>query len=757
MPRRRPGPTTAASPRSTRRAPIAASAEKKTDAFSVVGVGASAGGLDAFRRVLDALPLGSGMAFILVQHLDPTHDSMLVELLTSHSPLTVVEAVDGVPLEPEHVYVIPPGSDLTLADGKLRLSTPRERHGARLPFDVLLRSLADGYGERALAVVLSGTGADGSRGIASIKARGGWVVAQDPDDAAFGGMPRSAIATGLVDKIVAADKIPSALIEARREPSAPQDPTGPGIETAHDRLPAIIELLRGRTNHDFRLYKPGTLRRRIERRMAMAAIAPERMDLYLAVLGGDGHELDLLAKDLLINITSFFRDPEVFDLLSRTTIPDLVSRHPQGRPLRIWIAGCSTGEETYSLAMLFIERIADAKRDIKLQLFASDVDPDAVTTARDGLYPTTIEAQVSAARLARFFTKDDHGYRVSPDLRAAVVFTVQDVLADPPFSRLDMISCRNLLIYLGPEAQAKVLSLFHFALAPNGLLLLGSSETTGNMSDRFEVVAKAERLYRRIGKSRPGDLGFSIGAGEAVRAPARPETRAAPSRQMALADMCRQLVMDAYAPAAVLINQRNECLFSLGPIDRYLRVAPGHPTQDLLAMARQGLRTKLRAAIQLSLQNKARITSPGGRIDSDDAAARFDISVQPVFSDGEELLLVCFVDHLKRERVDSRPLRPGDPTQVAELERELAATKIELQSAIRNLEISSEEQKAINEEALSVNEEFQSTNEELLTSKEELQSLNEELTALNTQLQETLERQRTTDCVEKSCPCHGGI
>ena len=682
------------------------------------------------------------MAFILVQHLDPNHDSLLVELLTGHTGLTVVEAAEGMMLEPEHLFVIPPGVYLKVEAGALHLSQPHERHGARLPFDFLLHSMAESCGERAICVVLSGTGADGSLGLGSISAGGGWVIAQDPEDATFDGMPRSAIATGLVDLVLAADKIPAALIDGQGRPAGSSAPRA-ALQQDPDVLLQIIELLRDKTAHDFRLYKTGTLRRRIERRMSMGGIDAGRLDLYLAALETNEPERDLLAKDLLINITSFFRDPEVFDLLSRTTVRDLVKHHPPGQPLRVWTAGCSTGEETYSLAMLFREQIADTKLDIKLQLFASDLDPDAVAVAREGLYPETIEGQVSAARLARFFTKEDRGYRVIPDLRAAVVFTIQDVLADPPFSRLNMISCRNLLIYLSPEAQMKVLSLFHFALVPGGLLLLGSSETAGSGPDRFEVVAKAERLYRRIGKNRPGDLGFAGGGGEMVRSQARPEQRSAPSRQNTLADLCRRLVMESYAPAAVLINQRHECLFSLGPTDRYLRVAPGHPTQDLLAMARQGLRTKLRAAIQLAVQNRAKVVVPGDHIDEGQHAA-FDISVQPVSSDGEDLLLVCFVDVHKQARGAVRPTSPGDQAQLTELEQELAATKTELQSAIRSLEISGEEQKAINEEALSVNEEFQSTNEELLTSKEELQSLNEELTALNTQLQETLERQRMT-------------
>jgi two-component system CheB/CheR fusion protein len=683
------------------------------------------------------------MAFILVQHLDPTHDSMLVELLTGHTPLSVMEAADGTPVEPNHLYIIPPGTYLTVANGVLQLSKPRERHGARLPFDVLLRSLAESYGDRAVCVVLSGTGTDGSAGLKAIHAAGGWVIAQDPDEAGFDGMPRSAIDTGLVDLILPADQVPGALLKSRSKSQTDDEP-GTNSGGPNDRLREIIELLKRKTAHDFRLYKPGTLQRRIERRMAMAVIDTDRMDIYFKRLESDEQELQLLAKDLLINITSFFRDSEVFDLLARTTIRDIVTNHPSDQPLRVWIAGCSTGEETYSLAMLFREQIADAELDLKLQLFASDLDLDAVATAREGLYPETIEAQVSAARLKRFFLKDEHGYRVLPELRADVVFTVQDVLADPPFSRLDMISCRNLLIYLGVEAQARVLSLFHFALKPGGLLLLGSAETVGADSDRFEVVAKAERLYRRIGKSRAGDLGFASGAGESARPAVRPGTRSVPSRQSALADLCRRLVTDAYAPAAVLINQKHDCLFSLGPTDRYLRVAPGHSTQDLFAMARPGLRTKLRAAVHLSVQNGTLITVPGGHISHDNDGGQFNISVRPAPIDGEDLLLVCFVDEQKQPRQPDRPVDPGDQTHASELEHELAATKIELQSAIHNLEISGEEQKAVNEEALSVNEEFQSTNEELLTSKEELQSLNEELTALNSQLQETLERQRTT-------------
>ncbi|MGA3403633.1 MAG: chemotaxis protein CheB, partial [Acetobacteraceae bacterium] len=712
--------------------------------YSVVGIGASAGGLDACRKLMDALPAGNGMAFILVQHLDPTHESMMVDLLAGHTSMTVRQATDGMPIEREHLYVIPPGTYLSVVRGALSLSTPQARHGARLPFDFLLHSLAQDCGERAVCVILSGSGADGSLGLQAVKQQGGLVIAQDPDEAGYDGMPRSAIMTGMVDLVLPVAKIPDALARHGQQLvlTHPDDASVPK-DKGRDRLPEIIDLLRTKTVHDFTLYKPGTLQRRIERRMAMASIETGNMARYLDMLRGNPTELDLLSRDLLINVTSFFRDQKVFDLLAAKVIPELVERREDDHPLRIWVAGCSTGEETYSLAMLFREAITASRRNIKLQVFASDVDPDAIASAREGLYPAAIEADLSAARLAQFFSKEDHSYRVSPELRASVVFTVQDVLADPPFSRLDLVSCRNLLIYLGPEAQAKVVSLFHFALRQGGILLLGSSETIGTDDGRFEVISKPERIYRHIGRSRPGELGLLRSSGEVVRASARPGPGQPASPQAALAELCRRLVMENYAPAAVLINRKHECLYSIGPTDRYLRVAPGHPTYDLLAMAHQDIRNKLRSALQQAIQQNTRIVVPGGRITHNGEAHAFSIDVRPTQSDGEELLLVCFVGDQQREPRAGGPVGVAEVPRVAELERELEATRAELQGAIRSLEISGEEQKAINEEALSVNEEYQSTNEELLTSKEELQSLNEELTALNSQLQETLERQRT--------------
>ena len=525
----------------------------------------------------------------------------------------------------------------------------------------------------------------------------------------------------------------------------------PPVDSA---LPGIIDLLREHTAHDFTPYKMGTLQPRIERRMLLLAGPVADMAQYLKVLEQDSAELDLLATDLLINVTSFFRDPQVFDLLAKTIVPQIVQSHSEDRPLRIWVAGCSTGEETYSLAMIFTEAIAAAKRTIKLCVFASDVDPDAVATARAGHYPDTIAADVSAERLARFFSRHDHIYTVGAELRANVVFTVQDLLADPPFSRIDLVSCRNLLIYLGPEAQARAMALFHFALRQGGILVLGTCETIGQSEGQFETIAKSERIYRHIGKSRPGALLLSSSQANGLRAsPDVDEAQInqglkvpgqAAARQPALGDLCRRLVLESYVPAAVLINRRHECLYSTGPIERYLQVAPGYPTHDLLAMAEPGLRSRLRVTIDKVSCTQPHLVAGGGRLKQQDRLVPFDIDVRWVLHDSEELLLVGFVDRPETTPKPGMATTGDDGVRVADLEHELHVARTDLSAAIHNLKLSEEEQRTVNEEALSVNEEYQSTNEELLTSKEELQSLNEELTVLNAQLQATLERQRTT-------------
>jgi two-component system CheB/CheR fusion protein len=672
---------------------------------------------------------------------------MMAALLSEHTPLTVLEAREGMAVAPGHFYVIPPGAYLSVAAGFLHLSQPKIRRAERLPFDFLLYSLAETYGTKAVCIVLSGSGADGSLGVRDVKAKGGFIMVQRPGDAGYDGMPQNAIDTGDVNLVLPVAEISEALQRHVLGGDAPAPKRRASVTDATEQvLTAIIVLVRQQTSQDFNYYKRGTLRRRVERRMAMASIGSRDMAEYLSRLRNDPDEVRELAKDLLINVTSFFRDPKVFDILERKIIPEMVHSQVADEPLRIWTVGCSTGEEAYSLVMLFHEYITKQRSNVRLQMFASDLDADAVATAREGLYPIGIKAAISEARLKRFFVEEEHGYRVIPEVRAAVVFAVQDMLVDPPFSRLDLVSCRNLLIYLLPEAQARAISLFHFALRKNGILLLGSAETVGKAAGRFEVLSEEARLYRHVGRSRPGDIGFSMipaGAGR-PKVSALEEARPV-SRQVVLADLGRRLVLERHAPAALLINRRSECVFSLGPTDLYFRMAPGISTLDVLAMARPGFRAKLGAAIQQAIREKKKIVIKAARIIEDGQTTDFDIEVEPVPDAGEELLLICFLNPSTQMRRDSVQTQVSCSRRLkVDSEGELEALRAELQNTIRDLELSSEEQKAINQEALSVNEEHQSTNEELMTSKEEMQSLNEELTALNSQLQETLERQRTT-------------
>ncbi len=739
MTRKSPNPDT------KKPAKVARSLAHAGSAFPVVGIGASAGALEALTQLITALPNDAGMAYIIVQHLEPTHESLLGELLSKHTAMPVAEAVEGAMVARDCIYVIPAGVYLSIGGGTLHLSKPTEAHGARMPVNVLLQSIADDCGERGMAIILSGTGNDGSEGVHAIHTAGGYTIAQDMNEAEYPAMPQNAADSGVIDAVLPIKDMPAAL--------AAFASTGAGKQTAPTRdddpkpdttaLSKIIALLRETTAHDFSLYKMGTLQRRIERRMALRSLPSDAMGQYFDALKDDADERNLLATDLLINVTSFFRDPAVFALLGDTIVPDIVKRHTGDRPLRIWVAGCSTGEEAYSLAMVFNEAIAAAKRTIQLCVFASDVDADAVATAREGKYPATIAATVSEERLAKFFVKQDDGYTITPDLRGQVVFTIQDLLTDPPFSKLDFVSCRNVLIYLGPEAQAKAIALFHFALQKGGVLLLGTSETIGHADGQFTAIDKSARAYRQIGKSRASAHLFSAGSGDGLRVPPRPHQGEASARQPALADLCRRMVLENFAPAAVLINRRNEWLYAMGPTERYLRVPAGYPTHDVLAMATPALRTKMRAALAKITPKTPHLVTAGGRLKVGARSVPFDLDIRSVMHDGEELLLICFIDrHSEQQKAGATPAA-DDGQRVADLEHELDLARNDLAAAMHDLEMSDEEHRAVNEEALSVNEEYQSTNEELLTSKEELQSLNEELTALNGQLQETLERQRT--------------
>jgi two-component system CheB/CheR fusion protein len=704
----------------------------------VVGVGASAGGLEACRQFLTALPPAPGMAFILVLHLDPTHDSMMPELLSAATAMPAVQAEEGMMVEADHLYIIPPGAYLSFAQGRLNLTPPPARHGARMPFDFLLHSLAAAAGGHAACVILSGGGSDGALGAQAIKAAGGLVIAQDPAEAGHAGMPGSAIATGAVDFVLPVGQMAAELL---RFGATLADPS-PAPGTAE-----IIALLKSLTPHDFTLYKSGTMDRRIARRMGLAGLRPGDTGPYMERLRQDEDERRQLTNDLLINVTSFFRDPKIFELLAGSTIPELVAAADGS--VRLWVAGCSTGEETYSLAMLLLERIEAEGARVKLQIFATDIDAQAVMQAREGFYPAAIDKDVSPARLAKFFIREEHGYRVSPALRACVVFAVQDVLSDPPFSKLNMVSCRNLLIYLRPEAQAKIIAVFNFALRPGGFLLLGAAETVSAPDRRFEQISKAARLYRKLAAGGPDHLPAGTGADllRLLPSPASLKPKAAD-----IGEMCRKLVLERYAPAALLVNARLECLYHFGPTDAFLRPASGPATHDLPAQLPPDLRRRVRDAVAQAVSAGGVIRIEGGRITRDDKTTLFTVEIQKVPGDDEKFL-VCFLRQPKPEPAAAGNAALGaaaartaadSGARIAELETELAAARAELQRTLRALESAAEEHNAINEEALSANEEFQSTNEELLTSKEELQSLNEELTALNSQLQESLERSRMT-------------
>ncbi|MCC5973013.1 MAG: response regulator [Rubellimicrobium sp.] len=721
----------------------------------VIGIGASAGGLDACRALLRDMPATIPAALVLILHLDPTHDSMMVDLLAGHTRLRIVQAVDGMTLEPGVLHVIPPGMFLTVAQRVLHLSEPDEGRAVRLPFDAFLRSLAKDGPAPGGCIILSGTGTDGSLGLRDIDAAGGLVIAQDPSEAGHGGMPESAIATGLVSQILPAagmvpaleaflghagadtrpDNGPAHLGPAHLGPTQSGPVAPDSAEQAARAYDALLAYVGEHATQDLSLYKRGTLERRIARRMALLGLAPQEAARYQDILRDDTEERDRLSADLLIHVTSFFRDPAVFEHLASTAIPGLLAERPAERPLRIWVAGCSTGEEAYSIGMICLEAMEAAGCDARLQILASDVDPEAIATARAGFYSRDVEAVISPERLARFFTREDGGWRVSTMLRDLVVFTVADLLSDPPFSRIDLVSCRNVLIYLGPEAQKRVVARCCFALRPGGLLLLGAAEMPGQQDRCFAPEDKEARIWRRVGETHPGDLQFSTGK--------REETALTDGdgalRRTGLAELCRRIVLDLYAPAAVLINMRLECLYFLGPTEKYLTITQGHPDAGILGMLPKALRSRFRAAALSCSPGAPAVTIPGGRIHGDTG---YDIALHAVQAGTQPLVLVCFVN-------TPRPTAPGPGIAAPErrngdLEADLEATRNELANALRELEREVEAHGADAAEALSVNEEFQSTNEELLASKEELQSLNEELTALNSQLQETLERHRTT-------------
>ena len=626
--RNRPVPEGATNPdrrtRSRRRAGGATS-EDARPAFPVVGIGASAGGLEAFRKLLEALPADTGIAFVLIPHLEPTHASMMVDLLGLHTAMAVLQVTDGMPIERNHVYVIPPQAYLSVHDGLLRLSRPEAPHGARLPFDYFLHSLAEQYGQRAVAVILSG--ADGSVGLKAISDGGGLVIAQDPEEAAYDGMPRNAIATGAVNLVLPVMQIPEALIRYAHHPYVTAG--GPAIPSEDDEdqaLADIIELLRTRTLRDFTHYRRATLLRRIRRRMAAAGM--QRIADYIATLRQDTRELELLAKDFLIHVTSFFRDPAAFEGLAKTILPGLVGR-AEDQPIRVWVPGCSTGEEAYSLAIMFIEEFAAQKRRQISDLCLRHQRGGPRLRARGRLSRIDQGRRLGGAAAAILYARGTRLPGFTPAARL-IVFTVHDLLVDPPFSRLDLISCRNLLIYLQPEEQQKVLSPFHFGLNETGFLFLGISETIGQLGGLFEPISNTLRVYRRsaLGRARPRVLARDLGERARALWPRLPDR--VQHRAPGLGDIAQHLLLGIYAPAAVLVDRSYRALYFFGPTDRYLRVAPGEPSQDLVPMPCEGLASRFRSAVRQANREKTVISVGGAQVRRNGDTTSVRISARPM-------------------------------------------------------------------------------------------------------------------------------
>jgi two-component system CheB/CheR fusion protein len=718
--------------------------------FPVVGVGASAGGLEAFTQLLRALEPRLGMAFVLVPHLDPSHESAMSELLARATKMPVLQVTDGTRVKADHVYVIPPNSEMTISQGVLQLATrtPALMH---MPIDTFLRSLATDQSANAIGVILSGTASDGTLGLAAIKGEAGITFAQDSDSAKYDGMPNSAIAAGCVDFVLPPAGIAAELARIRRHPYI--------AETRYERadelppessrnLAQVFQLLRQNSKVDFSEYKPATIRRRVFRRMALRKI--EKLGDYVDYLRQHREEVDSLYQDILINVTSFFRNPDAFESLKQTVYPTILRARSPAEVVRVWVPGCSTGEEAYSHAIALIEHLTDVRSALSIQIFGTDLSETAIQRARAGVYKDSIRADVSSTRLRRFFNKTEEGFQISKSIRDMCIFATQNVFDDPPFSRMDLVSCRNVLIYMGPSLQRRVIPVFHYALNPTGFLMVGDTEgLLGAGAELFELVDKKHKIYRKKLVPSPVAFGFSMGhyRGQArkdapVSAAKNPETPKLPADLQREAD---RLLLAKYVPAAVVVNEHLDILQSRGHTGPYLELAPGKASLNLLKMLRSGLLFELQKAMDSARKNHLTVRKEGLEFENNGDIRLTNVEIIPFKTPPNEHhnFVIVFEDAspesarppqaktVKRPELDRR----GKDKQIDQLKQELAAAKEYLQSIIEAHEATNEELQSANEEIQSGNEELQSTNEELQTSKEELESANEELNTVNDEMQ----------------------
>jgi two-component system CheB/CheR fusion protein len=719
-------------------------------AFPVVGVGASAGGLEAFTEFLSAMRPDSGMAFVLIQHLPPDRDSMMAEILSRRTAMTVRQVEDGMPVEPNHVYVIRPGHVLTIQEGKLRLGPVLgASRVANRPVDDFFKSLAEEQRERAVCIIMSGMGSNGTAGAQALKAVGGLCIAQDPESAQHPSMPRHLIDAGYADYVLRPTDIPDVLMTYASSPYASggreADPRGI-LEREQQHLREVLAVLRSRTRQDFSGYKKPTVLRRVQRRMGLTRIA--KLAEYARFLRQTPGEVTGLADDLLIHVTGFFRDPDAWETLRTRVIAPLVAAREYGAPIRAWVTACSSGEEAYSLVILLVEEAEKIGKHLDIKVFATDLAERALANARAGIYPGGIESEIVPERLARFFTRDGEIYRVRQEVRDRVVFAPQNVLQDPPFSRLDIATCRNLLIYLEPEVQLRVLTLLHFGLREGGTLFLGTSETIASAEEMFEAIDKKARIFRRIGRTRHGAIEFPLARGLQVHdlvISGRDRPRQKEPVRLPVAQATQQILLDHHTPPAVTIDRDHRVLYFHGDTRPFLQQPTGEPTRDLLHLARDGIRGAIRVALHRAAAENETVTALEGWIETEPGRrARVSVTASPVPTmmpdDAQTTPEHFVVSFTRRDDIPAASASNSGEHSSDEFRR----LRSELQGTIEELQTSNEELKASNEEVMSINEEIQSANEELETSKEEMQSLNEELNTVNAQLRAKMEEHQST-------------
>ncbi|MDD5092938.1 MAG: chemotaxis protein CheB [Dehalococcoidia bacterium] len=732
------------SKRATKAATTNNERENEVKVFPVVGIGASAGGLEALEGFFSHMPPTTNMAFVVIQHLSSTHKSIMGSLLEKYTAMPIHLIEDGMQIQPNHIYLNLPDKNVAIINGALHLVDPIKSAHVNLPIDAFFRSLAEDRGNKAICIILSGSAADGTLGLKVIKGEGGMAMVQQETQAKYDSMPKSAIDTGLVDFILPVEQMAAELIKYVRHPYVDDRVEVPATGHQYENyLEKIFLHLRSVTGHDFSNYKRNTTRRRIERRMAVHQLYD--VAEYFQYLRQTPAEADSLFRDMLIGVTSFFRDPKAFDILRKKVLPDLLSTKEPNSAMRVWVPACATGEEAYSIAMLLMEAMEELNLRLNVQIFASDLDTAAIDFARAAVYPASIAADVNTERLSRFFVQDGARYRVKKRVREMVVFAVHDVIKDPPFSRLDILSCRNLLIYMDGVLQKKLLPIFHHTLVENGILFLGPSESIGNFFDSFEPVDLKWKFFKPKGKLPERRLEYPVVPFRTGQHGISGEGAADPNPVRGLIDvrlLAEKMVFENYAPASVLINEKHQILFFIGDTEKYLVLPTGEPTLNILNMARDGLKYKLRTAIQKAVKQKKSVVEENQQIQYNGELLTFNLSVTPLEGAGvpQGLMIVVFDEKTSLGITDKQKTKSaaekGRNPQIVSLEHELQSTKESLQTTIEELETSNEDLKSINEEMQSVNEELQSTNEELETSKEELQSTNEELVTVNSELQE---------------------